>query len=200
MQANPLVLRHVGANMDPDCPPERLGRARAVLAGLDADHSQFDTALSACLRPWFDKSRNFVLLTTGECAAVDLDAAATVDPSAAAKLGPTNPRLLPCLAGQKPTSSGCLPPEQAAVVLRRRRRAAAIFKHLAAGADELSEAMLNRFCGDVGFDEHDRPELTALDRDGNGQVSACEFAVFFGDLKHEAKLVKFVDSKGSGGG
>ena len=147
------------------------------------------------------KSRNFVLLTTGEHAAIDLDTAATIDPSAAATLCITDPRQLPaiCLAGQKPTSSGCLPPEQAAVVLHRRRRAAAIFKHLAAGADELSEAMLNRFYGDVGFDEHDRPELTALDGDGNGQVSACEFAVFFGDLKYEAKLVRFVDSKGAGG-
>ena len=52
------------------------------------------------------KSRNFVMVRAGEYAAIDLDAAAPIDGKS--------------LAGQKTTSSGCLPPEQAQVVLHQR--------------------------------------------------------------------------------
>jgi len=130
------------------------------------------------------KSRNFVLLPTLEYAAIDLDAAAAIDSVA--------------LAGQKPTSSGCLPPEQAAVLLHRRRRAAAVFEHLTAGADGLSEAALSRFCEDLGLDEGARPKPTALDEDGNGQVGAGDFAAVFADVRHADTIAGYLAQQGVG--
>jgi len=92
--------------------------------------------VAKCLQEMHDKNvmhgdvkhRNFVMVgieeastaVTRPVAAIDLDAAAKIDGNE--------------LAGAKPTSSGCLPPEQAAIVLHRRRRVAAIFTHLVAAA------------------------------------------------------------------
>jgi len=101
------------------------------------------TSIAKCLRTMHlkkvihgdVKNRNFVLLPSGEYAAVDLDAAAEFGQP----------------AGLKPTSSGCLPPEQAEVVLHRRRRAADAFQHGAAvpaQEDELSAASPERFHDD----------------------------------------------------
>ena len=75
------------------------------------------------------------------------------------KLAPTDPQaatdLRQYLVGQKPTSSGCLPPEQARVVLHRLRRAKNVFEHLleqAEGADEeLGYDKFAAFCDTVGL-------------------------------------------------
>ena len=70
------------------------------------------------------KTRNLVMRQTGDFSVIDLDAAATIDATKARDLDiPAEERGL-YLAGQKDTSSGCLPPEQAAVVLYHRQQAA----------------------------------------------------------------------------
>jgi hypothetical protein len=133
----------------------------------------------------------------GEFGVIDLDAAATFDPTKARHPDTPAEERGWYLAGQKSTSSGCLPPEQAELVLHRLRRAASIFEHLAEGADELSGLALSRFYGDLGKGAPPKP--AALDEDSNGQVSAVEFTAAFADLTYSPAIDQCFAEKGLGG-
>ena len=94
------------------------------------------TSIATCLREMHRrgfihgdvKGRNFVMLPNGDYAAIDLDAAAAID-------GAT-------LAGQKPTSSGCLPPEQAAVLLHEHHRN--MIRSAASNSESATEAVASQ--------------------------------------------------------
>jgi serine/threonine protein kinase len=143
------------------------------------------------------KPRNLVMLRNGEFGVIDLDAAATFDPTKARHPDTPAEERGWYLAGQKDTSSGCLPPEQAELVLHRLRRAASIFEHLAEGADELSGLALSRFYGDLGKGAPPKP--AALDEDSNGQVSAVAFAAAFANLTYSPAIDQYFTEKGLGG-
>ena len=145
------------------------------------------------------KNRNFVLLGPFKYGAIDLDAAATIDPTRAANT--TGAARAKYLAGQKATSSGCLPPEQAAVVLHSRlRRRAAVFAHLSASqaglpedAGGLSAATLERFYAAVGMPSAEFPDFASLDEDGDNLVSQDKFNAFFTDLVRVPVYVERLD-------